>query len=387
MMKKSAPLIALLTAALITLAAGCGDSGSKSESSVQSSQESSVQSSAESSPVSSQESSQDSSQESSNTQSSPESSDESSQENSKETSQESSKESSQESSKESSQEQSSQTSKEESSADQKSNPAPPVKSERQALQEYADTMQAQGGGPVSTEFTNSPKYAWQINKKIVDDFNHDGSPELVVQYYCGISGSAPNQGVALEIIKYENNSFRSYRTYQQLSEYVRFAGSDPSNFEIVDELYVDENNNLCIYRTNPQGTSSVATVQRIYTIQNQSISLSGSLAISQGIYEGFSSVYDPEHSFYGYDAGIGPETAPLYFFVFSVPESGEHVQYLDKNEALRLHQKFHSYTLLPEFRVTDKVVEQMEKNYGYDISKMTFVSVDLMESTYYHQND
>ena len=122
----------------------------------------------------------------------------------------------------------------------------------QALKDYEASMQKEGVIEGVFPEGSSDKAVWKVNKTKIDDFNNDGQPELIIQYYCGFpentfSRNTEKQGIAIGIVRFINGSVQEFRTTDNLARYVRVAGAEISGeTEICDEPYIDENGNIGI---------------------------------------------------------------------------------------------------------------------------------------------
>lgn len=150
--------------------------------------------------------------------------------------------------------------------------------ERNALQEYAASMQKEG--EIVYQYSDGYTKTWKVNNYKIDDFNLDGSPELVIQYYCGIhsQGSGgyavdnPKQGIALKIVKYTDGQIREYQNYDDFGKYIRVAGADIGRHsEVTEELYVDGDGNLGIFSSRSVQSSATGLLFELTTIQNNQL--------------------------------------------------------------------------------------------------------------------
>lgn len=254
------------------------------------------------------------------------------------------------------------------------------------LKEYAETMAKTGTEKVSRQYSESPEFTWKVQRYDIKDFNNDGSPELVIQYGCQLTGamynrlsSQPPQGIALEIVKCENEICKPYHIYDSLGEYVRFAGSDVASYEIVDELCIDSTGALCIYHTNTSGTSSVSTNKKCYRLTDSGFELTDSLSVWVDGYWDPNDVYQPQYASYS----ITSDNLLVYHFNIPSEAPGNEGQFIDLNSALRLYKKFQALEIIPEYRVSESIVKNMEQSGNYDITAVTFCTAEEIRSEYY----
>ncbi len=114
--------------------------------------------------------------------------------------------------------------------------------ERTALENYAQNELTTSGN--ITAPYGMGEFIWKVNQYKVDDFNKDGSYELVVQYYVG-KGIDNDRilGAYLSIFKYDNGFIKEYKTYDTLGDGIQLAGGDATTYGVAQELYVDSESN------------------------------------------------------------------------------------------------------------------------------------------------
>ncbi len=248
-------------------------------------------------------------------------------------------------------------------------------SETEKLQAYYDSMHKEGRASLNNNM--DLEYTWKVNQYKIADYNNDGSPELVIQYCCGIpqeytfdNPQAEKQGFALEVVKCENGVIKSYRSHESFTNYVRFAGKELGNYEINDELYVDPDGKLGIYytRATNYGLPFAASYQN-YIISDGKIEH----IIDLGVYMSTDNSETPDNTGSVYYGKTKDGHTNAYFFT---SPNDEQRRMIDKDTALELFNKAHNIQLIEDFKIrSDRTgmteVEQMEKN-GYDIREVTF---------------
>lgn len=245
------------------------------------------------------------------------------------------------------------------------------KTEEQHLRDYADLMVTSGRGTIPK---SKQTYFWKVNKFSIDDFNNDGSPELVIQYYIGTNLKVPERGVALEIIKYKNKQFYSFKKTKEMSDYINTEWTASVNHEICDELYVDAEKKLGILSTHIYGDPSMTVVYDTYSVKNDRVSHEESLYLSVEKYPGKFNVSNPNK--------CGFAICGKDFLVYRFFTNPEHIIRYDKDTG-RAHQK-QILELKKEkiFAIPDALVHKLEKTAHYDTTKITFCALDEIEDAY-----
>ena len=181
----------------------------------------------------------------------------------------------------------------------------------QALKDYEASMQKEGVIEGVFPEDSSDKAVWKVNKTKIDDFNNDGQPELIIQYYCGYSATSyrdaiEKQGIAIGIARYKDGSVQEYRSSNDLKYYLRFAGADISTVdsEITEEPYIDDNGNIGVLlsRYNING-DTVGLIYATYTLGDNGFENNGGFSIRQ--------VYMTGH----YGLNREPKDRNYWFFV------------------------------------------------------------------------
>ncbi len=286
-------------------------------------------------------------------------------------------ESAEEESSEQSQAASSETeeSKAESSAQSSAEPSlSEADNARTELKAYADKMEKSGQERFSryASIDGNEYYTWKVKQYIIDDFNHDGEPELVIQYAtCPMEGW-DEQGIVLEIVQYKEGDYLVYRTADSFEKYVRIAGSGYMKHEMVDELYIDEDNHLCILSTRLSGTSPISICYQTYTCDNGSMSVTSSVRVTPERYEP-SGKYDVASTSF---AMVNNES---YVYRFSYVGADDIPKPLDRATALTLHQNMLDIQPAVDFAVPDAVVHLSEKEDYYYTPGITFCERDELE--------
>ena len=170
--------------------------------------------------------------------------------------------------------------------------------EKQALKDFAERMQTKGyilQGNYKDAYTKN----WKVNKYRIDDFNHDGSYELVIQYYCSVYRNEndyivdnPKQGIRLQIVKYVNDKIKVYCVNDDFNNYVRTAGADVGRHtEISEELFIDKNGNLGILTSKASIGGTLGLSYQLMTIENNKLRWS----------DGFGFIKFYSHGHYGFN--------------------------------------------------------------------------------------
>lgn len=250
------------------------------------------------------------------------------------------------------------------------------KTEEQHLRDYADLMVRNGRGVIpDTDKT----YFWKINQFSIDDFNNDGSPELVIQYYIGTDYKTPDRGVALEIIKYRKKQFYSFKKTNEMSDYINTDWTVSEKHEICDELYIDAEKKLGILSTHVSGDNSAAAVYDTYSVREDRVIHEESLYLSVESYLGKFNVSNPNK------CGFAIEGKDLLVYRFFT--NPQKMTKYDKDTG-RAHQK-QILELKKEkiFEVPDAFVHTLEKTAHYDSTKVTFCTLDEIENAYLHPEE
>ena len=181
----------------------------------------------------------------------------------------------------------------------------------EALQNYADSMQK--NGEINVPYIKNEGYttSWKVNQYKISDFNNDGSPELVIQYYCGLYKKVTpqytvdndKQGVALKIVKYVDGEIREYCDYSNFNRYIRISGADIGNeSEVTEELFIDDEGNLGVLTSR----AAVGAYRGIYYTK---------FVIKDDMYVGQGGFGISEHDIKGYyGMGREPKNAPYWFW-------------------------------------------------------------------------
>lgn len=275
-------------------------------------------------------------------------------------------------------------SKEESSKEESSLSQYEIEYEK--LRYYRDSeLECSGSKPYAVTYNGEtseiPGYelSWTALTIDLDDFNKDGSPELVVQYRVSPDEKWENQGRAIQIIKYHDGEFKKYQA-RELIEYTRIAGAGYAADEITDELYVDAKGDLAVLHTRTAGTSPVSAVYYTYSLRDGEMTQTNNLYISREDYYGQSldQIDNRVNAFFGISDG----KCGVYTFGRRIAQSPESYAYLSVKEGVGIQNMIMSLDLVPEFAVGSSVVHNMEESLGYDTTRVEFVSFEELQSKY-----
>ncbi len=245
------------------------------------------------------------------------------------------------------------------------------KTEEELLRDYADGMIIEGQGTIPS---TKEHFLWKINKYSIADYNSDGHPELILQYYCRRAGEIRPQGVALEIIRYRKGAFCSYSHFKDLSEYMLPDDKQNTAFALVDELYIDAEKQLCILHTYKNGSNPPNAVYDTYSISSTSVKHEERLYVSISKYTGKFNISDPSKCGF---AIVGDQALIYRFFT-----NPEHPTFYDKDMG-SAHQRAILNAERPSaFVIPQAVVHKMERKEHYDSSTVRFLALDEMEAAY-----
>ncbi len=239
----------------------------------------------------------------------------------------------------------------------------PAAQEKAILQHYAETMSTAGTLKTMAPYTTS----WKINQFVIDDLNHDGSPELVVQYYCGVSSEGAyavhneKQGIALKICKVVNGGVIEYANTADLNYYIRLAGADiGQNPEITDELFIDEDGSLGILTTRTHRGSDTTLLYNMNVLKNGILSHKDGFAMTElyesGRYGMGAPLPDPQYWFM-----VSENNTYDRLFIFrrinDVFQFGEN--YIGLAEIREAYAALDTLQKVPAFRVTEQTDEMV----------------------------
>lgn len=220
---------------------------------------------------------------------------------------------------------------------------------------------------------------WEILKYKIDDFNFDGSPELVIQYACKGRDDWAEQGIALEIVKYEDNDLVSYKRTSNFSDYVRFAGAGYIKHEIVDELYLDSAGNLGILSTKPTVTEYSTLTYNTYTLEQNTVRQKHTLSIRREEYRGREYLANPVYSAF---AVIDND---CFVYSFFTRTGGAQVNYISRDNGIAIQQEILKCEPLSDFAVPDAIGHELETKHDYDTTKVQFCDIDEADSFFQNQ--
>ena len=245
------------------------------------------------------------------------------------------------------------------------------------LNDYALKMEKSGTQTFDGQaINNNSPLIWKVNKYLVDDFNSDGSPELVIQYYVGPNKDWSEQGIALEIVKYDGNDYVSYKRSNDFSSYVRLAGAGYAPHEIVDELFIDNSGNLSILATKTSGTSPVSAVYDIYHLNGDSVVQQYDLRVSKESYQGMDTITDISHA-----AFAVIEDFPYTYRFYIETASGSRT-FMTLQAGAGMHRAMLEIQPQADFAVDDAVVHDLERNYNYDTTQINFCDIGLADQAF-----
>lgn len=245
------------------------------------------------------------------------------------------------------------------------------------LNDYAQKMEKSGTQSFESQSANNNSpLIWKVSKYMTDDFNSDGSPELVIQYQVGPTEACGEQGIALEIIKYDGNNYVSYKRTEDFSSYIRLAGASYAPHEIVDELFVDDSGNLSILATSTSGTSPVSAVYDIYHLNGESVVQQYDLHVTKEAYPGMDNITDLSH------AGFAIIDEFPYTYRFYIQTASGSQTYMTMQAGVGLHREILAIEPQPDFAVEDAVVHDMERNYDYDTTQINFCDIGIAEEAF-----
>ncbi len=258
----------------------------------------------------------------------------------------------------------------------------PKKSAAEMLEDYAKKLKTSGTQNFEGQDTlNGGKpLVWKLNKYKVDDFNKDGSPELVLQYYIGTSEQKSEQGVLLEILRYEKNELITYQKADDYSSYINTSSDKYIPHETVDELYIDENNRLAVLSTSVIEGESKTVSYDTYSIDKESFVQTDGLTVTKADYTGSVNVTDIVHSVYGLIDNIP------YIYTFTAPGNAYSTN-LNINTGLPLHAKMLSIKPVADFAVEDAAVHRMEKEEGFDTTQIPICDIEQAEDAFRTANE
>ena len=182
----------------------------------------------------------------------------------------------------------------------------------EVLQNYANSMPQNGEIDVAYIKNEGYKTSWKVNQYKIEDFDNDGSPELIIQYYCGLYKKVTpeyivdndKQGVALKILKYVDGEIREYCDYSNFNRYIRTAGADVGHeTEITEELFIDDEGNLGVLTSRATASSYTGLYYTKFVIKNNMYVGQGGFGISEHYIRGH------------YGMGREPQNAPYWFWV------------------------------------------------------------------------
>ncbi len=250
--------------------------------------------------------------------------------------------------------------------------------EREALENYVSSMQTEGEIVEDYFSTQGISAKWNVNKYKIDDFNCDGSDELIIQYYCGIDvngRSAEKQGVAIKIVKFEDGQIKEYSNFNSFNNYIRTAGADVgTDSEITEEPYVDSDGNIGIFTSRAIMSSCTGLYYCTSVINN-------GVLVNQG---GFGSVI-----MYGMLGHYGHEDQPSdapYYFEITPDNSFNHAylfmelenimdsnnNYIDYSEAKEKFESTENINRISDFAINSESVPIILRQNYFNFDQLCF---------------
>ncbi len=247
-----------------------------------------------------------------------------------------------------------------------------------ALDDYAKEMKQSGTQKVRTSgnTTGTTQLLWWVNQCKIGDYNYDGIPEMIVQYYIGLNDRWSEQGVAIELIEYHDDELISYKRAGDFSSYIRPSDRSYIKHAVVDELFVDEDSHFGILTTYPSGTAPVSIVYDTYAIEEEKVRHVRNLMITADSYNGKNTVKDLEHTSY---AMIGDK---LLTYNFRSASPGGNSVDLSQAYGVSLQNDMLNLPLIYDFTVSDAAVRQMLWTSNYNTTDVNFCSLDEIETAY-----
>ncbi len=251
--------------------------------------------------------------------------------------------------------------------------------EREALENYVSSMQTEGEIVEDYFSTQGISAKWNVNKYKIDDFNYDGSDELIIQYYCGIDvngRSAEKQGVAIKIVKFEDGQIKEYGNFNSFNNYIRIAGADVggTDSEITEEPYIDSDGNIGIFTSRAIVSSCIGLNYCTSVINN-------GVLVNQG---GFGSVI-----IYGMMGRYGHEDQPSdapYYFEITPDNSFDHAylfmelenmmdsnnNYIDYSDAREKFESTENINRISDFAINSESVPIILRQNYFDFDQLCF---------------
>ena len=235
------------------------------------------------------------------------------------------------------------------------------------LTEYINSAQQSG----TQNIVNSDQtVSWKIMKYQIGDFNDDGDPELVIQYSCQANDSMPEQGIALEIIKYQDGDLVSYKRTSDFSDYVRIAGAEYAKHEIVDELYIDDAGNLGILSTKITVSDAITLIYNTFTVDGGLVRQQHTLSIRKDPYTGKENLANPAYSAFAVSEGSS------FVYTFYTRTSAAQISYISRDNGVAIQKEILKCTPYGEFAVPDAFGHRLERDYNFDTTNISFCDID-----------
>lgn len=249
---------------------------------------------------------------------------------------------------------------------------------RQYLYDYIESAEKNGTQKI---VDSDHTVKWKILQYKIDDFNFDGSPELVIQYSCQGRDDWDEQGIALEIVRFEDGDLVSYKRTSNFSDYVRFDGAGYIKHEIVDELYLDGAGNLGILSTKPTINDNITLTYNTYTLEKGSVHQKQTLSIRRENYRGRDNLDNPVYSSF---AVIDNE---CFVYSFFTRTSGAQTSYISRDNGIAIQREILKCEPLSDFAVPDAIGHELETKHDYNTGKVEFCDIDEIDSVYLEKDD
>lgn len=241
----------------------------------------------------------------------------------------------------------------------------------QYLQEYIETADKSGTQKiVDSEQTVS----WSIRQYKIDDFNGDGSPELVIQYSCQSDDSMPEQGIAVEIVKLKDGELISYKRTSDFSDYVRIGEDGYVKHEIVDEVYVDDDGNIGILSTKITSADVTTLMYRDYVLVKDAVSLKNSLTISKEPYTGHDNLNNLAYSAFSIISNHP------FVYTFYTRTAAAQINYISRDSGIAIQKEIMKCKPLDDFAVPDAYGHLLETRFDFDTANVQFCDIEEADS-------
>lgn len=237
----------------------------------------------------------------------------------------------------------------------------------QYLKDYIESADKNGTQKiVDSEQTVS----WNIRQYKIDDFNGDGSPELVIQYSCQSDDSMPEQGIAIEIVKLKDGELISYKRTSDFSDYVRIGEDGYVKHEIVDEIYVDDEGNLGILSTKITSADVTTLMYRDYVLMKDAVNLKNSLSISKEPYTGRDNLRNLAYSAFSISSNHP------FVYTFYTRTAAAQINYISRDSGIAIQKEIMKCKPLPDFAVPDAYGHLLEAQFDFDTANVQFCDIE-----------